>query len=104
MTARMTVPCQSGEEDWKLDGLCRSAEYNPDLWHEPDRFSVREAKNICRKCEVMRECAIWAFVHDEIHGVWGGLSARDRNRIKNRIGVDRALAILSDQRFVGKLE
>jgi len=40
-----------------------------------------EAKKICNECIHITECAEWGIVN-EIHGMWGGLSPVDRERIR----------------------
>lgn len=71
------------EEPWMQDALCREvgveAFYSP-----PDDggLGVRQAKRICRRCEVSDDCLRFALDHGEEHGVWGGLSPRERMRIE----------------------
>lgn len=36
------------------------------------------AKEVCKGCEVRAECLEYAITNHETHGVWGGLSARER--------------------------
>ena len=47
--------------------------------------STREAKKICLGCEVRHECLEYALAHDERFGIWGGLSERERRRLKRGI-------------------
>ena len=35
-------------------------------------------------CEVRAECLEYALAHDERFGIWGGLSERERRRLKRR--------------------
>jgi WhiB family transcriptional regulator, redox-sensing transcriptional regulator len=46
--------------------------------------STREAKRVCLSCEVRSECLEYALAHDERFGIWGGLSERERRRLKRR--------------------
>lgn len=46
--------------------------------------STREAKRVCDRCEVKYECLAYALDRDERFGVWGGLSERERRRLKRR--------------------
>lgn len=48
--------------------------------------STREAKRICQACAVRDECLEYALEHDERFGIWGGLSDRERRRLKRQIG------------------
>lgn len=46
-----------------------------------------EAKKYCfgpngrTPCPVRRQCLAWAIVSEEEHGIWGGLSHRERNAL-----------------------
>ena len=42
----------------------------------------REAKRICADCPVRIECLNYALRRDERYGVWGGMSERERRRLK----------------------
>ena len=46
--------------------------------------STREAKRVCLSCDVRSECLEYALAHDERFGIWGGLSERERRRLKRR--------------------
>ena len=42
------------------------------------------AKAICRACSVQSECLEFAIENSEKFGIWGGLSERERRRIKRQ--------------------
>lgn len=69
---------------WQTQGLCRTGAYDSNLWH-PDPPAVehkcRQAIDICHECPVMMACRNWALQNREMYGVWGGLSADDRQAI-----------------------
>ncbi len=44
--------------------------------------SARPAKRVCANCPVRAECLDYALAHHERWGVWGGLSERERRRLK----------------------
>ena len=46
--------------------------------------STREAKRVCLSCEVRAECLEYALGNDERFGIWGGLSERERRKLKKR--------------------
>lgn len=48
------------------------------------RYDEEAAKNICEGCPVKTLCAMAAIVDGEQHGIWGGLTPAERNRIKAR--------------------
>jgi WhiB family redox-sensing transcriptional regulator len=70
--------------DWQDRALC--AETDPEAFFPEKGGSTREAKRICSGCEVRAECLEYALAHDERFGIWGGLSERERRRLKRRAG------------------
>jgi WhiB family redox-sensing transcriptional regulator len=44
------------------------------------------AKSICNGCPHRRECSEWG-IQNETHGIWGGLTPRDRQRIRRERGI-----------------
>jgi WhiB family transcriptional regulator, redox-sensing transcriptional regulator len=71
-----------GDESWRQEALC--AETDPEAFFPEKGGSTREAKKICTGCEVKGECLEYALEHDERFGIWGGLSERERRRLKRR--------------------
>src|SRR3954452_16998951 len=67
-------------DDWREWALC--AEVDPDAFFPEKGESTRAAKNICRRCLVKVECLSSALANDERFGVWGGLSDRERRRLR----------------------
>jgi WhiB family transcriptional regulator, redox-sensing transcriptional regulator len=67
-------------EDWRSSALC--AEVDPDAFFPEKGGSTRLAKGICRKCLVKAECLRSALTNDERFGIWGGLSERERRRLR----------------------
>ena len=41
-------------------------------------------QRVCRGCEVRAECLEYALEHDERFGIWGGMSERERRRLKRQ--------------------
>lgn len=71
-------------QEWQERALC--AQTDPEAFFPEKGGSTREAKRICASCEVRSECLEYALAHDERFGIWGGLSERERRRIKRRAG------------------
>ncbi|MDP3711130.1 MAG: WhiB family transcriptional regulator [Mycobacteriales bacterium] len=65
---------------WQEQSLC--AQTDPEAFFPEKGGSTREAKRICVGCEVKSECLEYALAHDERFGIWGGLSERERRRLK----------------------
>ncbi|MFZ2240397.1 WhiB family transcriptional regulator [Gordonia amarae] len=71
------------EHQWQDRALC--AQTDPEAFFPEKGGSTREAKRICHGCEVQAECLEYALGNDERFGIWGGLSERERRRIKRGI-------------------
>jgi WhiB family redox-sensing transcriptional regulator len=70
----------SDDEDWREYAACMGVD--PDLFFPVRGASTREAKAVCAGCPVRDECLEWAFANHERFGIWGGLSERERRRIR----------------------
>ena len=67
---------------WMDKGACRDY---PQSWWFPSRTGVddsRKAKMICSTCPVRTECLDYALANGEYHGIWGGSSERQRQRMR----------------------
>ncbi|GAA1221966.1 WhiB family transcriptional regulator [Pseudonocardia alaniniphila] len=71
---------EAEEQDWQERALC--AQTDPEAFFPEKGGSTREAKRICSGCEVRAECLEYALAHDERFGIWGGLSERERRRLR----------------------
>lgn len=67
---------------WQERALC--AQTDPEAFFPEKGGSTREAKKVCISCEVRAECLEYAMANDERFGIWGGLSERERRRLKKR--------------------
>jgi len=70
---------------WWEDAACRTADaelfFTPEgLTREQRRATERRAKLICARCPVRAQCLEAALVGEERHGIWGGLSPRERRQ------------------------
>lgn len=68
---------------WQADALC--AQTDPEAFFPEKGGSTRDAKRICTSCDVRGECLEYALNNDERFGIWGGLSERERRRIKRGV-------------------
>jgi len=69
-----------GELSWQERALC--AQTDPEAFFPEKGGSTREAKKVCVGCDVRSECLEYALAHDERFGIWGGLSERERRKLK----------------------
>jgi WhiB family redox-sensing transcriptional regulator len=65
---------------WASQARCLQAE--PDTFFPEKGGSTREAKRICTTCEVRDLCLEYALANDERFGIWGGMSERERRKVK----------------------
>lgn len=65
---------------WASEAKCLQAD--PETFFPEKGGSTREAKRICTQCTVRDECLSYALENDERFGIWGGLSERERRRLK----------------------
>ena len=73
-------PEEVEELGWQDRALC--AQTDPEAFFPEKGGSTREAKRVCRSCEVRAECLEYALENDERFGIWGGMSERERRRLK----------------------
>lgn len=62
-------------------------------------FEIEEAKRLCARCYFKSACAEWA-IHHERHGIWGGLTPRERQRIRAERGISIDGEFFSDQQAI----
>lgn len=77
-------PDTSGEPEWQERALC--AQTDPEAFFPEKGGSTREAKKVCLVCEVRSECLEYALANDERFGIWGGMSERERRKLRKRAG------------------
>lgn len=72
---------------------------DPDLFFPERGASTREAKEVCRGCGVREECLEYALESGEKIGIWGGMSERERRRLRRQRAIARregTIAITSE--------
>lgn len=73
--------------DWRDNGACNG--HNPERWFPKpgNNLAIQAAKTLCFGCPAIFHCAQHALTKGEDHGVWGGLSERQRNTIRKKYKV-----------------
>jgi WhiB family transcriptional regulator, redox-sensing transcriptional regulator len=82
---RSTAPVEPEEDEllaWQTDALC--SQTDPEAFFPEKGGSTRDAKKICASCDVRAQCLEYALQNDERFGIWGGLSERERRKLKRR--------------------
>ena len=74
----------AGQDDRAWQDRANCLGVDPDLFFPERGASTREAKEVCKGCEVREQCLAWALEAGQDHGVWGGLSEDERRALKRR--------------------
>lgn len=82
----MSAIALTTDQNWRAHGLCASK--NPDLWFSIGALEHKQAKSICGRCPVRGECLSYAMEEPVDHGIWGGLTERERRRFRRQGGTD----------------
>jgi WhiB family redox-sensing transcriptional regulator len=74
--------------EWRDEAACRDED--PDLFFPigsgpAAQAQIADAKAICARCPVVRECLEWALETGQDAGVWGGLTEEERRQLR-RVG------------------
>ncbi len=85
----MSVPtaARAAPAGWASRGACLDSD--PDLFFPiaptgPGLQQIAQAKAVCARCPVRRECLQYALATHQVHGVWGGTSEEERQRLRSR--------------------
>lgn len=75
----------TGPGSWAERGLC--VKDHPEIWFpvdEEDSELAAAAVEACFRCPVRAECLAHALAIGERHGIWGGLTPRQRRDLRTR--------------------
>lgn len=87
ITTTTETEATSSPGSWQ--GLANCLGVDPDLFFPERGASTREAKEVCRGCVVRDDCLEFALANGEKFGIWGGMSERERRRIRRQRAVAR---------------
>ena len=80
MSELMDLITQTLDKSWQRQANCMGVD--PDLFFPERGGSTREAKEVCRGCVVREDCLEYALANGEKFGIWGGMSERERRRVR----------------------
>ncbi|HEU5391093.1 MAG TPA: WhiB family transcriptional regulator [Streptosporangiaceae bacterium] len=71
------------ERNWRALAACQS--FEPDLFFPVSSAGnsleqVAQARAVCACCLVRRQCLAFALRTRQAHGIWGGLTAQERDQ------------------------
>ena len=86
----VTSEIATGDRTWQDYANCLGVD--PDLFFPERGASTKEAKEVCRGCVVREDCLEYALSNSEKFGIWGGMSERERRRIRRARAIARRSA------------
>ncbi len=81
------------DRSWQARANCMGVD--PDLFFPERGASTREAKEVCRGCVVREDCLEFALANGEKFGIWGGMSERERRRLRRSRNLQRREAMIN---------
>ena len=67
---------------WRDRAACRGTDLT--VFFPGRGESAEPARQVCAGCPVRQPCLEFALRHGEVHGIWGGLTERDRRSLRTR--------------------
>ena len=91
------VPLDDAREDWRTQALC--ANVDPELFFPDKGGNPKPAQAVCAVCPVREQCLAHALANSETYGVWGGMTARQRQEIAGRRQPEGATHCRNDHEY-----
>lgn len=88
-------------ESWVDGALCPQIG-DGDLWFPEKGNQAHDARRVCLKCPVRVECLDFAVRTEQRHGMYGGFSERDRERLNRGTNPLRGVGAQSRKAAPGK--
>ena len=68
--------------EWMARKACVGVDPDMFFCDENKRESVDDAKAICETCPVVSECLSWAYSTGSDYGIFGGMTAKERRKLR----------------------
>lgn len=76
-----TVAELFGRPEWQRYGACRGSSIEAFIPNRGGSFGP--ARELCQRCSVRHECFDYAMADDELVGMWGGTTERERRKLRS---------------------
>lgn len=73
--------------DWRANAECKGQPIELFFPESGDIAASRIAKAMCAECQVQTECLEWALHNPQHYGIFGGLTAKERRRLRRQRGI-----------------
>ena len=84
-----------GKQDQGRQTQANCMGVDPDLFFPERGASTKEAKEVCRGCVVQSDCLEYALANGEKFGIWGGMSERERRRLRRARALERRTVVVT---------
>jgi hypothetical protein len=71
---------------WREQAACYGTDLN--VFYPEHGESARPARQVCAACPVRKPCLDYALSNQITHGVWGGLTVRERRLLQSALAQD----------------
>jgi hypothetical protein len=75
------------DDDWRESATCADG-YDAELWFSTDFGDIALAQSVCMDCPVRQPCLEDGL--DDEHGVWGGYTPSERQRLTRYLPTEPA--------------
>lgn len=84
----MAIQSEEYRQFWLKSAKCRKVS-DPDFFFPDSEREADKNKKFCAGCPVSTDCLDYALTNRIEHGIWGGMSERDRRRVLrvNRVAI-----------------
>jgi WhiB family redox-sensing transcriptional regulator len=73
------------DADWRKSAACSGVESDTFFPASEEETAANSARAICAECPVQEACLQYALSTNQTAGVWGGLDAGERRRMRRRL-------------------
>lgn len=73
------------DTSWREDAACSGVDSDLFFPVTDDEEATAQAKAICETCPVKDACLSYSLATNQAAGVWGGLDANERRRLRRRL-------------------
>lgn len=73
------------DADWREAAACSGVESDIFFPASEEESATEEARAICAECPVREACLSYALTTNQSAGVWGGMDAGERRRMRRRL-------------------
>lgn len=73
------------DKGWRKDAACAGSDLELFFPSDDDADAIARAKDVCESCPVREDCLQFALSTNQTDGVWGGLDANERRRLRRRL-------------------